>query len=240
MSGKKFLILVAAAMGSVLLCRADEDMIRKMSVSAEMSVAPDVNYRSHSVFSPKNPSVSKWLMVKIDYVPDLQKNFIPAYRRRQGSTGIFFPGWLDDVTLNVKVVFETGVNYNGKPIRGVFTGSTELWSVKRDGKTHLALFFVPARLLDRYCVPGAGGRTVNKSSFHIRAEMSYKGGVLARAYSNVIGASPEEKERNFVNMENSVPQNLKFINAVLPRSRSPWALLAPDNFDLEKEGVTQK
>ncbi len=241
MKGKKILISAILMLGSMMLCGAEEAMIRKMSVDVEMTAAPDVNYRSHGAFAPKNPSTSKWLMVKVDYTPDLHKNFVPTYRRRKAGPGVFFPGWLDDVKIDVEVIFETGINYNGKPIRGIFTGSTVLWSVKRDGKTHLALFFVPAKLLDRYCLPGAaGGRSVNKSSFHVRAEMSAGGSVLANAFYNVSGATPDERTKNFQTMEKGVPQELKFAKTVLPRSKSPWALLAPDNFDLEKEGVAQE
>ena len=70
--------------------------------------------------------------------------------------------------------------------------------------------------------------------------MSAGGSVLASAFYNVSGSTPDERMKNFQTMEKSVPQELKFAKTVLPRSKSPWALLAPDNFDLEKEGVTQE
>ncbi len=240
--GKKIVMLIIAVLGTVIFCHAKPpSVIRKMSVDAVMTAAPDINYRSHNAFATKNLSASKWVMIKVDFTPDTYKNFVPSYKRRKAGPAIVFPGWLDDVKIDVQVVFETGINSNGKPVCGIFTGSTVLWSVRRDGKSHLVLFFIPARLIDRYCVPGSpGGRGVNKSAFYVQAKMSCGGSVLATAYGNVSGASPEEKETNFRNLVSMIPQELKFPNALLPRSKSPWALLAPDNFDLEKEGVMQK
>lgn len=212
-----------------------EHEIRKMSVEAEMISAPDVTYRYHTAFSPKSPSTSKWLMLRIEYTPDVSKTFIPEYRLRKAGASVFFPGWLDDVRLDVRVLFETGMVYRNRPVVGLLTGSTLFASVKRDGTTHLAVMFVPARMLDRYCVPGFGVRGVKKSAFRVEAVMSAAGKELARAYCNVSGNGSDEKKVAFEKLVKTAPEALVFKDSVLPRARSPWALLAPDNFDLEKD-----
>lgn len=232
MTGKLMLLAVTALAGGIALSAAEEPVIRKMTVEADMTAPPDVSYRNHSAFSPKNPSTSKWLMLKIEYTPELSRNFVPEYRLRKGGPAVTFPGWLDDVKLQARVLFETGIlTKGGKPVLGLFTGDTVFQSIKRDGSKHLALMFVPARLLDRYCVPG--GRNVGKNFFHVEVMMSAKGKVLASAYCNVPGTTPAEKKQSFDQMLKGVPKQLDIRDAVLSRARSPWALLAPDNFDWE-------
>ena len=237
MSGKRLIATIATltvTVGAAFAAGTDLQEIRKLSVEAELIAPPDVQYRDRNAFSPKSPSSSKWLMLKIEYTPDVSKNFVPDYRMRKGGPSIVFPGWMDNVRLDVRVLFETGILYHNLPVMGLMTGSTVFASVKRDGATHLALMFVPARMLDRYCVPGFGTRGVRKGAFRVEAVMSV-GGREIRAFCNVSGNGAEEKQAAFEKMAKNIPEALTFKDAVLPRSRSPWALLAPDNFDLEKD-----
>jgi len=229
--------VMAAAMTLIVAAAAaaEAPLLRKCTVEAEMIVAPDVQYRTHSAFSPRNPSSSKWLMLKIEYTPDVAKTYVPEYRLRKGGPGVFFPGWIDDVKLETRAVFETGIVYRGRSVNGLFTGETVLAAVKRDGRRHLALMFVPARLLDRYCVPGFGVRTVHKNAFRVEVTLSAAGKVLGRAYCNVPGNTVNDKTAEFEKLVKAVPASLNLPNTILSRSRSPWALLAPDNFDWEKE-----
>ena len=128
--------VMAAAMTLIVAAAAaaEAPLLRKCTVEAEMIVAPDVQYRTHSAFSPRNPSSSKWLMLKIEYTPDVAKTYVPEYRLRKGGPGVFFPGWIDDVKLETRAVFETGIVYRGRSVNGLFTGETVLAAVKRDGR----------------------------------------------------------------------------------------------------------
>ena len=79
---------------------------------------------------------------------------------------------------------------------------------------------------------------MNKNSFRVKAEMFYGGRELATAYRNVPGKNDTARGEEFEKLLNSVPKELRLPETVLPRSRSPWALLAPDNYDLEVSEIT--
>ena len=234
MTGKKAL-LIAAALFAGVVWGADDSELRKVSVNVELTNPPEVNYKSHSAFAPKTPSVSKYLMLRIEYTPESEKEVIPSYRLRKGGTGfVVYRGWLDDVDLSVKVMFHTGVlDRKRASVCGLFTGKTRFWTIKKDGLRHLALMFVPAKLLDRYCIPG--NRGIAKKNFQVEVTFSRGGKVIGQAYCNVPGSSVSAQKMKFEREVKRVPESLILQDAVIPRSRSPWALLTPDNYDLEKD-----
>ena len=203
-----------------------------------MTAAPDVAYRNHNTFSPKNPSANKWLMVKVKYTLDICSDFTPQVSSRK-NTGmrVSFPGWLDNAELKVWAVFDTGSKVKDEPVWVLFTGKTVFHSIKRNGKEHLAVMFLPAKMLDRYCSHWGGGATkAAKTSFLLKAEMFHHGKSLKVAFSsNVPGKNNEGREVEFERILTGVSKQLMFENSLLPRSRSPWALLAPDDYDLEVE-----
>ena len=57
---------------------------------------------------------------------------------------------------------------------------------------------------------------------------------LGKAYCNVSGRDAFEKARG------TVPENLQIVGGVLPRSRTPWALLNFDSFDQEREAASSE
>ena len=93
--------------------------------------------------------------------------------------------------------------------------------------------FVPAKLLDRYCVPG--NRGIAKKNFQVEVTFSRGGKVIGQAYCNVPGSSVSAQKGKFEREVKRVPESLILQDAVIPRARSPWALLTPDNYDLEKD-----
>ena len=237
MPGKWCMAMLAALIG-VFAVAAEDPWIRKLSVDVEIASIPEVQFRSvSSIFPSKNPIPAKWLMVKVEYTPDTVSSFAPKYRPRKGGGSVEYPGWLADVKLEIRVLADIGIVGRDKyPIRALFTGSTTLALVKRDGGVHMAAMFLPARLLERYCAPGLGARGgIRKNCFQVEAVMSVAGRVLARGYSHVPGNGPEEKLTAFEKSAKRVLPDLILENSLLPRSRSPWALMAPDRFDLEKE-----
>jgi len=235
MKAIKFFLMACLVVCGVTALAADDMPIKKMSVEAVMTSAPDVAYRHHNAFAPKNPSISKWLMIKVKYTMDQCRDFTPDVRvRKKSGTEVLFPGWLDDVELVVQVVFDTGVTVKNIPVRVLFTGKSVFHSIKRNGKEHLAVMFVPAKVLDRYCSYWGGTAKSTKKSFQVKAEMFVGGRSLAMAFSgNVSGKSESSKDKEFENLLKLIPKQLKLENSVLPRSRSPWALLSPDDYDWE-------
>lgn len=234
MTAKKAL-LIATALFAGVVWGTDGSELRKVSVKVDWTNPPEVNYKSHSSFSPKTPSVNKYLMVLVGYTPEPEKDFIPSYRLRKGGKGfVVYRGWLDDVDMSVRVLFHTGVlDSKGVSVRGLFTGKTRFWTIKKDGSHHLALMFVPAKLLDRYCAPG--NRAANLKNFQVEVTFSRGGKVIGRAYCHVPGKSTAAQQMTFEKEVKLVPESLILHGAVVPRSRSPWALLTPDNYDLEKD-----
>lgn len=230
---KIFLMALVAVCGMIV---SGADMpVKKMSVEAVMTAVPDVAYRNHSAFTPKNPSVNKWLMIKVKYTMDSCSSFTPEVKySRQSGVAVSFPGWLENVELRVQVIFDTGVSVKSVPVRVLFTGSSVFHSIKRNGKEHLAVMFVPAKVLDRYCSHWGGAAKVSKGMFSVKAEMFVGGRALATAFSsNIPGKSESGKDTGFEKMLKLIPKQLSLDNAVLPRSRSPWALLSPDDYDWE-------
>ena len=243
MPGKWFMLALALVAGAGVLSAAETPVLRKVSIEPEMVKAPDVTYRNQNAFTPKLASTNDWLMLKIEFTPENVKVAVPDYRVRKGAATIVFHGWLDQVKVRTTVLFETGIVYRGKPVFGRLTGGTELLSVKRDGHRHLVAMFVPARVLDRYCIQSAAGRPVNRNAFRCEVEISCGGKIIGQAYSNVSGATLEEKKSAFAQLAAGVPRELDLPDMILSRSRSPWAMLAPDNYDLELDkdaGGTRK
>ena len=155
--------------------------------------------------------------------------------------------------LSVRVLMSTGVRRNGKPVYVMFSGSCTYWTVRMDGKDHVAVMFVPAIMLDRYTIgyswrPSAvrsnrsaridGVRASGKVTardFVIEAVFTSKGQELGRAYYNTgVKGKLAAQSRAFnalvatVSVERSVP------GGVISREKSPWALYESGNFEVEK------
>ena len=154
--------------------------------------------------------------------------------------------WLDDVKMDVLVAYPEVTGRNRKEtIYGLFSGTTRFWSIPLDGKKHVATMFVPPHLLARYTnirarsprksdgkSPRAAYRLSPRDFFVEVIFTTSRGGELGRGYCNVDGArTVHEKDSYFRKLENRVGQG-KIDGAVFPRSRSPWALINPERFDL--------
>ena len=85
MKAIKFFLMACLVVCGVTALAADDMPIKKMSVEAVITSAPDVAYRHHNAFAPKNPSISKWLMIKVKYTMDQCRDFTPDVRVRKKS-----------------------------------------------------------------------------------------------------------------------------------------------------------
>lgn len=210
--------------------RADNDLIRRVEVSAELVVPPQVDHKNGNVLSPKVDSVNRWVMVKIEFTAK-KRNGSPKLEKDGKSWRMSFDGFMDDVKMDVRVLFDTKFRIDDEILYCLYTGRTEFFTVRSDGKRHLALMFVPAKLIDRYSLSadGASIRKAVKNDFMVEVVFSQYGKVLARGYSNISG------QRDFEQKCRSVSENFIIEDGVFPRLRTPWALLGADNFDVEKD-----
>ncbi|MBE6388678.1 MAG: hypothetical protein E7043_00720 [Lentisphaerae bacterium] len=208
---------------------ADDDLISRVDVDMFLVSPPEVEYRHSGAMFAKVTSENRWLMVKIEFTVD--RKSLPEPKIRKSGSGFRFlqGGFVDDLKLQVRVLLDTGWKVDGKTIFGMYTGETELYTVRRDGKRHVVTMFVPGKFIDRYSVLATGGiRRAAKVDFKGEVIFSAAGRQLARAYCSSSG------RKNFEEYCKMVPENMIFTGGVLPRSQTPWALLGADDFDLEK------
>lgn len=200
----------------------------RLDVDLQLVEVPQMDYKRGAGFMPRVDSVNRWLMIKVWFTVKRDSALPVAPSGAQQK--MFFGGAVDDVELQIRVVMDTHFKRDQNIIYCQYSGRTEFYSVRCDGKKHLAVMFVPSKLIDRFSLGTDGQiRKVSKKDFKAEAVMSKAGQVLARGYCNVPGS------RAFEKICLGVPENLKIDGGVFPRSRTPWALIAFDSFDLEKE-----
>ena len=199
-----------------------------LDVDLLLSEAPQIEYKKGGIAVPRADSVNHWLIIKVGFTVK-KSNAVPVVSAGR-KPNVFLNGVVDDVELGIRVLLNTPLKLDNKNIHCLFSGRTEFYSLRRDGKKHQAVMFVPAKLLDRCNVGGDGGvRQASKKDFVAEAVISKAGKVLARGYCNISG------KKAFENMMLEVPENLRIVGGVFPRSRTPWAWVDFDRFDLEKE-----
>ena len=155
--------------------------------------------------------------------------------------------WVDNVRMNALVAYPEIIGKNRKEtVYGLFAGTTTFWSVSLDGKEHTATMFVPPHLIARYAgfsrrsPRKPDGRTAARSSYKLStkdffAEVVFttsRGLELGRAYCHVDGMRTNaDGDLYFRRVEKRVGSRI-IRGAIIPRSRSPWAFINPERYDL--------
>ena len=223
-------IALAAVMLAAFQLSAAKKLISSVDVDVVFSELPEIEFRKAVVPTVKNSSVNRWLMIKIEYTMDREVVKAPELRKERGKYYLKLDGFADDLKLRVRVLQDTGLKTSGKSIYGLYTGETAFYNVRLDGKKHQALMFVPGWFIDRYSrSPNGQVRTAAKNDFIVEAVFSSGGRDIAREYYGISGA------KDFAGALSRVPENMVFSGGVLPRSRTPWAVLNADRFDVENE-----
>ena len=155
----------------------------RLDVELSQCEAPQVDYKKGVSFSPRNEPDNQWLVIRVEF--EVKKDS-SAPKMEAGKRGrVFFVGSVDDVELAVRVLMDTPVKRNQRIVRALFSGATEFYSVRCDGKKHLAVMFLPSKMIDRYAVSSDGNvRKLSKKDFAVEAVMSRSGKVNARGYHN--------------------------------------------------------
>lgn len=155
--------------------------------------------------------------------------------------------WVDNVRMNALVAYPEVIGKNRKEtIYGLFSGATTFWSISLDGKEHTATMFIPPHLIARYTgfsrrlprkaetksAQKAANRLSPKDFFAEVVFTTSKGLELGRAYCHVDGMrSDADGDLYFRRVEKRVGSRV-VRGAIIPRSRSPWANINPQRYDL--------
>jgi len=217
-------------------CSGGPIAFSKVKVEPVFVNPPSAQYRNAPSFATKVTTANRWLMIKVEYTPPLEKQPLPVLvGRKKDDRNLKVNTYIDDVELKVNVLLSTGLTDGRNMLYANYNGTAKFWTIRLDGNKHLALMYLPAVLIDRYCgkqrVAGAGKAVLK--DFHIEAEFFHNGSMIGRGYYNVDG-SEQQARKKFRMMLNSVPKKMVLNNAVLSHRNSPWALLNPDSLDLEK------
>lgn len=233
MAALKRVFFVAFAMVAFLLNAADK-LISRVDIDVQLVNPPTVEYRKAMEVAPKTTSTNRWAMIRIEYTVEKSSLPDPELRKvvkRSGSGyELKLVGFVDDLQLRLRVLMDTGLKIDRKSFYAMFTGGVGFYTVQGDGKRHLVWLFIPAKLIDRCSqYPNGNLRKVAKGDFRIEAVFNAGGREVAREYWGAGG------RRGFNEALEMVPENMIFQGWVLPRAKTPWALLGADDFDLEKE-----
>jgi hypothetical protein len=208
---------------------ASKKIISRVDVDLILENAPKVTYRRVSDIPVKTGSVNRWLVIRIWYEPEKVNPERPVLRKGRGGYDLQMNGFVDDLGVRVTVLQDTGLLADGKPLYCKYTGETAFYTVRRDGKKHLVMMFIPGKLLDRFSRSANGAvRSVSKNDFKAEIIFTVDGKNAARAYYG-------GNAKTFSEALSMVPVNMVFERGVFPRLRTPWALFEADEFDLEKE-----
>ena len=229
MTGKWWIVTaVSLFIGSLF---AGKSPVSGVNIDVLLVDPPVVEYKSGRELSPKTVAENRWLMIKVEYsVRDGGTNIKPQLMRSAGRYTLARGGFVDDLQFGIRVLQNTGISIAGKPLWGMYTGRTAFYTVRMDGKKHLLLMFIPGKLIDRYSCSASGGiRKVSKDDFKVEVRFSVGGRECFRKYRGVAG------NKEFDELTEMVPVNMIVPGGVFTRSRTPWAFLGADNFDVETD-----
>ena len=252
---KHLTLIIAAVLGIVsgaVCAEVDDVKFNKVSVRVVQVDSPDVRYGRQLPFTPgKIASENRWVMVMVEYTPSYGE--VIRGRTRSAAYNRHEQHYLDNVELKVRVVFES-LNSQGQQQNVLFSGITRFWTMKLDDTRHVAVMFVPGRLIDRYYIqvpraqksrnrrnPGVKSvpmnRKLREDDLKVEAVFSIGGRELARSYCNMGGGNPRRIQEKFNQLIGAVPGHCVFDGAVLSKGQSPWAWYNVNNFDLERVAV---
>jgi hypothetical protein len=189
---------------------------RNVKVEVKLLDTPLINVNNYP--NSLRSGSGKWLALEISYYPP--KSYIKSNK--------FV--WVDDVKLEAQVLMPA--YYNGRDVMALMTGSVVYWSIPMDGKKHYAMLLVPPQIIKRYSRPNIKMR---KDSVLARVALVTKNkDTLFVAYARS-SVSSSRANQLFARYNQPISNALRLDNAVLPRSKTPWAFIRYDYYDLIKE-----
>ncbi len=214
-------LLAAPAAAAKLAKKTGALDIAVTDIKLRFMDTPLVKFDNMSNSGKSGGTRQKWVGMEIFYVP------LAKAPQARG-------GWIDDVTMEGKLVLATPNNAGG-PSYIVLTGKTRFFTIEADDKTHMALLLVPPKLLDRYY---PAGRNYNNSMF-AGAQVSFYGPgkvLLGEGYwrGGLLTKAPEiETARRMMGEFGKNYQDvLNLRGGLYSKEKTPWALFNYDYYDL--------
>ena len=170
----------------------------------------------------------------------METTFIPEARGAEDDP------WYDDVTMEGMLV----IARTGKEVTYiVLTGKTRYFTIPADGKSHLGLFFVPAKIMARYL--GAWGGALPtiqmaRVSFYAPGKVLLGEGFWAQGGGKkgrfvplsskdyrAVAARMKEYEKNYRNI-------ITLRGGLYSKEKTPWNYFEYDFYDLIYDNVLQQ
>lgn len=172
----------------------------------------------------KSVEESKWLEMNISYkLPRLMENSAEK--------------WLDDVDVECEILMPT--TYKGKSgVYAYLTGKFVYWSIPCDGKMHYEKAFVPPQILRRY--KKAGEKIKKEMLKEIYAKITFytkDRKMIGEIYAGPKGKSDDVIKAIFKKVSEPGALVINVENVIIPRNKSPWAVLNYDYYDIIKDDV---
>ena len=254
---KQWMIFMLPIMSAATLFSAENPsaVFEKLSINAAFVNTPELKYNtSLPVTLPRRTPVNRWLMLAINFHPQIAEKTTGAKRNvRLSAFEQNSLRYLDNVQLSVRVILcgetpQVTKNYV------MLTGNTVFRTIKLDDKTHTALLFIPPQLIDRYYTPAARpsksrnsrlsavgtSAKAKESDFKIEAVFSVDNVELGRCYKNLETDELRKARNEFRRMTEAVTAERIITDAVISKSKSPWAGYSENHFDLESTAGTAK
>ncbi len=209
---------------------------------------PQPSWRSNAAggSTSKSKQVNQqWGVVTVEFYPGVGDAAGKKENSwRKGEISSLRSGWIDDVSLQVRVIFPTDASGGrDKTVYGMFVGRTSFWSIPLDAQRHVAIMLVPSQLIERYITLRAGGRTerqASRSDFVVEALFLNRAGkIIGAGYYGVRASRGQNDEAAFNELAASVPAAYTIDGAVLSRDKTPWFLYNFEQYDLIKTDVTE-
>lgn len=199
----------------------DSAIFRDVTINLVFLETPMIEVQNYPVLSWKY----KWMVAQVDYAPI--RNMLTRNSSKYQ--------WMDDVEVEMQIIIPS--EYQGKGILAVLSGNFKLWGVPLDGVKHQVSGYVPPQIVRRYSRSDAKMETsyllknvIAKVSFYSKDRR-----LLGEAYTDNKKFSARKTMGIFQKVNSPIFSKLELKNVIYPRTKTPWAHIQFDYFDLPKQ-----
>ncbi len=195
--------------------------IGKIEVNPKWGSTPLVSVSNYS--NSLRSSAGKWYIINI------------SYYTASSTQGLKKTNWLDDVTMQVEMLFPA--EYNRRKATAYMKGSVDYWAIPLDGKKHNAIMLVPPQVIKRY---SREGENYKRSPIFIKVAFYDRNNRLiapAGYYSSARNTEAQIRRAFDVaggNRRISVAGLLNLGDVIMPRNKTPWMNIDYDKYEMIK------